>query len=79
MSSVKSLTIQGFNRVFRVVGMEANPVEIKRAAKPSGFPEPWVAQIIERVRSFTMTSSERISALCHAVRYTAKHWMPAIS
>jgi O-methyltransferase len=55
--------------------MELNPVGIKREPEPSRFPdtEPWVAQIIERVRSFTMTSSERISALCHAVRYIAKH------
>src|ERR1700730_980826 len=71
MSSGKSFTIQGFNRVFRVIGMEVN-------SEPSGFPgiEPWVAQIIERVRSFIMTSGERISALGHAVRYVAKYKIP---
>jgi O-methyltransferase len=64
--------------VFRSVGMEVNPVRVKTAPERDGFPdiEPWVAQIIERVRSFTMTSSERISALCHAVRYVAKHRIP---
>ena len=75
MGSVKSATIQGFNRVFRVVGLELNLIRMESDPEPGGFPdiEPWVAQIIERVRSFTMTSSERISALCHAVRYIAKH------
>jgi hypothetical protein len=55
--------------------MEINPVGTKPTPELGGFAdiEPWVAQIIERVRPFTMTSSERISALCHAVRYVAKH------
>jgi len=58
--------------------MEVNPVGIRTEHEPPGFPdiEPWVAQIIERVRPFTMTSSERISAFCHAVRYIAKHGIP---
>ena len=78
MGSVKSLTIRGLNRVFRSVGMEVNATGLKTAVEACGFPdiEPWVAQIIERVRSFTMTSSERISALCHAVRYVAKNRIP---
>jgi len=44
----------------------------------SAFPdvEPWVAQVIEKSRSFTMTGSERISALCHAVRYVTKSQIP---
>lgn len=44
----------------------------------SGFPdlEPWVAQVIAKARPFTMTSNERISALCHAARYVAKSRIP---
>ncbi len=44
------------------------------AAEIPGFPdvEPWVARIIEKTRPCTMTSGERISALCHAVRYVVK-------
>ena len=38
--------------------------------------EPWVEAIIKRVRSFTMTSAERISALCHAIRYVTKNKIP---
>jgi hypothetical protein len=38
--------------------------------------EPWVAEIIERVRPFTMTSRARISALCHATRYVARARIP---
>jgi hypothetical protein len=78
MGPVKSLTIRGLNRVFRPIDMEINPVGTKTAPEPRRFPdiEPWVEQIIERVRPFTMTSSERISALCHAVRYIAKHGIP---
>jgi O-methyltransferase len=49
-----------------------------KAAEWAGFPdiEPWVEAIVKRVRPFTMTSAERISALCHAVRYVTKHNIP---
>jgi O-methyltransferase len=78
MGSVKSSTMRGLNRVLRSVGMELKPVGLEIAPELGGFPdlEPWVAEIIERVRPFTMTSSERISALCHALRYVAKHRIP---
>jgi O-methyltransferase len=49
-----------------------------KGAPMSGFPdlEPWVAEVIAKARPFTMTSNERISALCHAVRYVAKSGIP---
>ena len=84
MSSDPSLGMRALNRLFRAFGMEINPVgtreaaEAQRAAEWLGFPdlEPWVDVIIKRVRPFTMTSAERISALCHAVRYITKHNIP---
>jgi hypothetical protein len=58
--------------------MEINPVGTKGAAEWPALPdvEPWVEAIIKRVRPFTMTSAERISALCNAVRYTTRHNIP---
>jgi len=38
--------------------------------------EPWVSSIIEKVRPFTMTSKERISALCDAVKYVTNMNIP---
>lgn len=38
--------------------------------------DPWVAEIIEKVRPFTMTSDERVSALCQAVRYVTRAKIP---
>ena len=74
MASIKSLAARGLNRTLRSAGIEINPVGTLKAAEWPGFPdiEPWVGEIIEKVRPFTMTSAERISALCHAVRYVAK-------
>ena len=78
MSSVKSLAMRALRRLFRSFGMEINPVETRRAAEWPEFPdvEPWVEAIIKKVRPFTMTSAERISTLCHAVRYVTKHNIP---
>jgi O-methyltransferase len=78
MGPVKSLVMRGFNRIFRPIGIEINPIGTKGDTEESRFPDldPWVWQIIGKVRPFTMTSSERISALCHAVRYVANHKIP---
>jgi hypothetical protein len=74
MASIKSLAVRGLNRTLQFAGIEINPVGTRKAAEWPGFPdiEPWVAQIIEKVSPFTMTSPERISALCHAVRYVTE-------
>jgi O-methyltransferase len=78
MSSVGSLAVQALGRLFRSFGMEINPVGTSKAADWPGFRdvEPWVEAIIKSVRPFTMTSAERISALCHAVRYISRHNIP---
>lgn len=78
MSSVESLAMRALRRLFRSFGMEVNPVRTGRAAEWPGFPdvEPWVEAIINRVRPYTMTSAERISTLCHAIRYVTEHNIP---
>src|ERR1700730_18556447 len=76
--SVKSLAARGLNRVLRCAGVEIKRIGTRETAEWPGFldVEPWVDEIIKRVRPFTMTSGERISALCHAARYVAKHKIP---
>ncbi len=78
IASVKSLAARGLNRVLRCAGVEINRIGTRWAAEGPGFAEiePWVAQIIEKVAPFTMTSHERIAALCHAVDYVTKHNIP---
>jgi O-methyltransferase len=78
MASAKSLAARGLNRVLRYAGVEINRIGTRKGAEGPGFAdvEPWVAQIIEKTAPFTMTSHERISALCHAVRYATKHNIP---
>jgi hypothetical protein len=78
IASVKSLTARGLNRFLRCAGIEINQIRTTNAAQWLGFGdlEPWVAQIIAKSAPFTMTSHERISALCHAVRYITKNSIP---
>jgi O-methyltransferase len=38
--------------------------------------EPWVAPIIEKASPYTLTSPERMSALCHAVRFVVRRNIP---
>jgi O-methyltransferase len=66
------------NRVLRFAGAELRRIQKEPVSAPDGFTdlEPWVAEIIAKVRPFTMTSNERISALCHAVRYVARSNIP---
>jgi O-methyltransferase len=66
MASIAVWAAYRLNRVLRPAGIEI--------IRPRF--EPWVAQVIEKTRSFTMTSSERVSALCHAVRYVARSKVP---
>jgi O-methyltransferase len=78
MRPLKSFAARCVNRLIRYVGAEINPIGTGASAEWPGFPdvEPWVAEIIREVRPFTMTSSERISALCHAVRYIVRNEIP---
>src|SRR4051812_37210658 len=59
------------NNLLRPAGLTISRVPRAPSAQ---FPdvEPWVAEITKRVRPFTMTSEERISALCQAVRYVVR-------
>jgi O-methyltransferase len=70
--------MRAFGRLVRSFGLELNPVGTGRAAEWPGFPdvEPWVEMIINRVRPYTMTGPERISTLCHGIRYIAKRKIP---
>jgi hypothetical protein len=78
MASIRSLTAHRINYALRYIGIEINSVGTSKRAEWPGFPdvEPWVAQIIEKTRPFTMTSNEKISALCHAVRYVVRSEIP---
>jgi O-methyltransferase len=78
IDSVKSRAARGLNRVLRRAGVVINRIGAQNGMERPGFAdvEPWVARIIERAAPFTMTSNERISALCHAVRYVTKHNIP---
>jgi O-methyltransferase len=77
--SFKSLMRSKFNRVLHVIGFEINRAGTEQQAEwRTTFydVEPWVEHIIEKVRPFTLTTSERISALCHSVRHVAQHKIP---
>lgn len=77
--SFKSLVRRKVNHLLRTTGFEINRVGTEEtAAWRAAFHdvEPWVEHIIETVHPFTLTSGERISALCHAVRYVARHNIP---
>lgn len=74
-----SLVRREFNRILRPIGFEIDRAGTEQRAEwRTAFydVEPWVAQIIETVRPFTLTSPERISALCHSVRHVARHGIP---
>ncbi len=78
MATARSLTASLLNGVLGYAGVEIRAVPkqpIPASDEFKGF-EPWVAEIIERVRPFTMTSDERISALCHAARYVVRSNIP---
>jgi len=78
VKSVRSLAVRGVNRILRQAGLEINSVPRGGRAANLPFPdvEPWVAEIIHKVRPFTMTSCERVSALAHAVRYVVRANIP---
>ena len=76
VASARSLAIRGINRILRHAGVRLAPLGPGR--ERPGFPdiEPWVSRIVSEVRPFTMTSDERLSALCHATRHVARHRVP---
>src|SRR5690348_4340189 len=71
----RKISVTAANHLLRLVGLRIARVSMW---PPLAFPdvEPWVDEIIKRVRPFTMTSEERISALCHAVRYVMRSGIP---
>jgi O-methyltransferase len=76
MASAKSITTRGINSVLRYVGIGRGAPEPGHERPCFPDAEPWVSRIISEVRAFTMTSDERLSALCHAMRYVARHGIP---
>ena len=76
MPSARSLTIRGIDGILRYAGVRI--VALRPGGETPGLPdiEPWVSRIISEVRPFTVTSDERLSALCHATRYVAKNRIP---
>jgi O-methyltransferase len=75
MSSVRSSAIQLVNRLLRYYGVEVRKIPTEPAPNCNDL-EPWVVEIIAKVRPFTMTSEERLSALCHAGKYIARASIP---
>lgn len=71
---VRSRAARFVNNILRCGGLELRRLGKEPASTPAIFQdvEPWVAEIIERVRPFTMTSDVNISALCHAARYISR-------
>jgi O-methyltransferase len=78
MVPAKSRVVRRVNRILRHVDLELCFIsaEEEKALVQVQDCEPWVAEIFRKVRPFTMTSIERISALCHAVRYASKSKIP---
>lgn len=78
MTSAKSMGASVINGVLRRAGLELRSVGRPASTDPLRLKDldPWVVDIIAAVRPFTMTSEERISALCHAVRYIARSNVP---
>jgi O-methyltransferase len=66
MVPIAASSARGLNRVLRPAGIEI--------VRPRF--EPWVGQVIKKTRPFTLTTSERVSALCHAVCYVARSKIP---
>jgi hypothetical protein len=73
------------NRTLRRLGWEVHRVRpaVETDLDPHNPPPPfmsgeppWVLDIIERVRPFTMTSPERVASLCHAVEYIVRRELP---
>jgi hypothetical protein len=62
-------------RAFRKFGLQINRVP-KYIAQPLPDQPEWINDIIRSVRPYTMTSGERISALCQAIAYISKNRIP---
>ncbi len=68
MKNIQSLKSQ-INRFLKKFGYEIRHYQY---SYPSDF-EDYIIKIINKVNSYTMTSAERISALCKAVEYISKN------
>ena len=78
MALARSRVASLVNGILRHADLELHRLTRQPAPTNPEFPdlEPWVAEIIKKVRPFTMTTDWRISALCHAVRYAARANIP---
>jgi O-methyltransferase len=70
--------MRAFKQVLHRVGIEVRRVGRQEQGCEAAFEgvDTWVAEITQKVRPFTMTSIERISALCQAIRYVARGQIP---
>ena len=67
-------TADPFNRTLRKIVREMRR-PFRRHAPPRQFlgdEPPWIREIVGQVRPYTMTSNERIAALCNAVEYIVR-------
>jgi O-methyltransferase len=78
MALARSRLADLVNGILRHADLELRRIvtEIEPAVTGLHNVEPWVTDIIQKVRPFTMTSDERIAALCHAVRYVVRSNIP---
>jgi O-methyltransferase len=78
MLAAKSHLAGLLNRILHYAGLELR--RILAPAEPASTKfydiDPWTTNIIRIVRPFTMTSDERVAALCNAVRYIVRSNIP---
>ena len=68
-------------KIFRALGYELVPLRKGSPSQPAGgdFPPDFdevMRAVFERVKPFTMTSKERVFALCKSAEYVVKHNIP---
>jgi hypothetical protein len=74
--SIKSALINGVRRLTRSAGFDVVRFEKDSLESLSQHFDPAVVETIRAVRPFTLTSPERIAALCEATRYLVKAAIP---
>ena len=78
MTSLKASLAKTVNCLIAFAGVEICPVGTWQKAHQTENTDtdPWILEIIQRVKPYTMTSEARISALCHATRYLVRNGIP---
>ncbi|HEX7000002.1 MAG TPA: TylF/MycF/NovP-related O-methyltransferase [Gammaproteobacteria bacterium] len=64
--------LAGLRKLIRAAGFDV----VRYEPRPPMHVEPWIAATIEAVAPYTMTSPQRIAALCEATAYVAKSGIP---